>query len=79
MENFIQTHIHGMFQAASGEENFRSEAQYWTADLAKWGNYLTFDIMGDLVFGKDFGMLAGSESRELPEIIDGAAHRELIV
>ena len=58
---------------------FASEAQCWTADLGKWGNYLTFDVMGDLVFGKDFGMIDGKESRELPDIVDGAAHRELLV
>jgi cytochrome P450 len=79
MEDYIQIHIGRMFHAASGEEDFQSEAQCWTADMSKWGNYLTFDVMADLVFGKDFGMLAGDESRELPEIIDGAVHRELIV
>ena len=47
--------------------------------MSIWGNYRAFDVMGDLVFGKDFGMLAGNESRELPDIIDGAAHRELLV
>jgi cytochrome P450 len=79
MEDYMQFHIGRMFHAASGEETFQSEAQCWTADMGKWGNYLTFDVMADLVFGKDFGMLAGDESRELPEIIDGAVHRELIV
>lgn len=79
MEDHIQKHIRGMFTAASGEQNFRSEAQCWSADMGKWSNYLTFDVMGDLVFGKDFGMVAGNESRELPEIIDAAAHRELLV
>lgn len=47
--------------------------------MGKWANYLTFDVMGDLCFGKDFGMIAGKESRELPDIIDAAAHRELLV
>ncbi|OAP54848.1 hypothetical protein AYL99_11296 [Fonsecaea erecta] len=78
MEDYMQFHIRRMFHAASGEETFQSEAQCWTADMGRWSNYLTFDVMADLVFGKDFGMLAGDESRELPEIIDGAVHRELI-
>jgi len=40
---------------------------------------LTFDVLGDLVFGKNFGMIEGKESRELPGIIDAAVHRELLV
>ena len=79
MENYILPYIDSLFTSASGEAAFPSESQCWTADLGKWGNYLTFDVMGDLVFGRDFGMLAGNESRELPAIIDAAAHRELLV
>lgn len=48
-------------------------------DVAKWANYLTFDIMAELAFGKDFGMIEGKASRELPDIIDAAVHLELIV
>jgi hypothetical protein len=79
MEQYILPHIRFFFTKASGEEIFHSESKCWSADVSQWGNYLTFDVMGDLVFGKDFGMLAGNESRELPGIIDGAAHRELLV
>jgi hypothetical protein len=79
MEEYILPHIRNFFEAASGEQTFPSMRQCWTADLGKWANYMTFDILGDLVFGKDFGMLAGKESRELPEIIDAAVHLELIV
>lgn len=79
MEEYILTHIRKFFESASGQQSFRCQADCWTADIGKWGNYLTFDVMGDLVFGRDFGMIAGEESRELPDIIDAAAHRELLV
>ena len=79
MEPYILPHINSLFKCASEEAIFPSESRCWTADMGKWGNYLTFDVMGDLVFGRDFGMLAGDESRELPAIIDAAAHRELLV
>ena len=79
MEEYILPHMRNFFKYASDEERFPSASQCWTADMSKWGNYLTFDVMGDLVFGKGFDMLAGNESRELPGIVDGAAHRELIV
>ncbi|KAJ9611126.1 hypothetical protein H2200_004309 [Cladophialophora chaetospira] len=78
MEEYILPHIRKFFEAASGELTFPSLRQCWTADLGKWANYMTFDILGDLVFGKDFGMLAGKESRELPDIIDAAVHLELM-
>jgi cytochrome P450 len=30
-------------------------------NFIKWVNYLTFDIIGDLLFGEDFGCVAGDE------------------
>ncbi|KAH8812524.1 cytochrome P450 [Xylogone sp. PMI_703] len=83
MEKYIIPHIEDFFASAARESNALNSgsdqaSHSWTADLGKWGNYLTFDVMGDLVFGRDFGMVAGQESRELPDIIDGATHRELI-
>ncbi|KAB8252456.1 cytochrome P450 [Aspergillus flavus] len=30
-------------------------------DMAKWFNYYSFDVMGDLSFGKSFNMLAGGQ------------------
>ena len=48
-------------------------------DMTNWCNYLAFDIMGDLVFGKAFGMLERSENRFAIELVGHAAHRHLIV
>ncbi|KAH0843876.1 isotrichodermin C-15 hydroxylase [Fonsecaea pedrosoi] len=78
MEQYMLPHIDEFFRAASGEEHCSALRQCWTADLGKWGNYLTFDVMGDLVFGKDFGMLRGDESRQLPDVIDAAVHQQLL-
>lgn len=30
-------------------------------DMAKWFSYYSFDVMGDLSFGKSFNMLAGGQ------------------
>ncbi|OQU97967.1 hypothetical protein CLAIMM_03817 [Cladophialophora immunda] len=78
MERYILPHIDEFFHAASGEERCSALRKCWTADLGRWGNYLTFDVMGDLVFGRDFGMLRGDESRELPDVIDAAVHQQLL-
>jgi hypothetical protein len=48
-------------------------------NMADWCNYLTFDVMGDLCFGKAFGMLEKEDNRFAIELIGNAAHRHLIV
>ncbi|KFX96737.1 hypothetical protein V490_03168 [Pseudogymnoascus sp. VKM F-3557] len=47
-------------------------------NMADWCNYLTFDVMGDLCFGKAFGMLEKEDNRFAIELIGNAAHRHLI-
>jgi hypothetical protein len=49
----------------------------WNA--AHWCEWLVFDIMGDLVFGKAFGMLESPKNRFATELVGNAAHRHLIV
>jgi hypothetical protein len=48
-------------------------------DMSLWGNYLTFDVMGDLAFATHFDMLGGKASRAMPEMVDAALHGQLIV
>lgn len=52
----------------------------WSAphNMTDQANYLTFDIMGDLAFGKAFGMLEGPQNRFAIDMIGAAAHRHLI-
>ncbi|OCK75144.1 cytochrome P450 [Lepidopterella palustris CBS 459.81] len=52
----------------------------WTQGLnmANWCNWLVFDIMGDLVFGKAFGMLESPTNRFAVDLVGKAAHRHLI-
>jgi len=51
--------------------------QQW--NVANWCNWLVFDIMGDLVFGKAFGMLESPANRFAVDLVGNAAHRHLIV
>ncbi len=48
-------------------------------NMADWCNYLTFDIMGDLCFGKSFNMLAKADNHFAADMIGQAAHRHSIV
>jgi cytochrome P450 len=48
-------------------------------NMSDWCNYLTFDVMGDLCFGKAFEMLEHPENRHVIDLIGNAAHMHLIV
>lgn len=48
-------------------------------NMAELSNYFTFDVMGDLCFGKAFGMFEKSDNRFAIDLIGNAAHRHLIV
>lgn len=48
-------------------------------NMARWCNYLTFDVMGDLCFGKAFEMLDREENRHVTDLLTNAAHMHLIM
>ena len=37
--------------------------------MSNWSNYLTFDVLGDLCFGKPFGLLTSSAQRYIPQMM----------
>ena len=41
-------------------------------NAAKWFNYYSYDVMGDLAFSKDFGMLSSGEQHFAVELLDDA-------
>ena len=44
------------------------ETKGWTQpkNMAAWSNYVTMDVLGDLCFGKPFGLLESEEHRGIP-------------
>ena len=48
-------------------------------DMARSANYLTFDVLGDLAFGKSFGLLQSPANRWLPEIMLASMARWQVV
>lgn len=48
-------------------------------NLADWFGYLTYDVMGELCFGKTFGMLIESGKRGVISLVDRAAYRHYVV
>ena len=85
MEKYILDHIRS-FCANLGEKSFQSntvstiEKKGWTEpkNISDQTNYLTFDIMGDLCFGKAFGMLEKPDNRFAIDLVTNAASRHLV-
>ncbi|THU80149.1 cytochrome P450 [Dendrothele bispora CBS 962.96] len=49
-------------------------------DLNEWMSYFTFDFMGVMAFGRDFGMVkGGSDNQELSHLIEGAVLFETMI
>jgi cytochrome P450 len=83
MEPKILRHIReffdqGAIQLGSSETTGNKLGQ-WSANLADWANYMTFDVMADLTFGKELGMLRGESGREMPGILDANIYLSSVV
>lgn len=48
-------------------------------NMAEWFGYLAFDVMGELCFGKSFGMLIERGKRQVVGLVDRAAFRHYVV
>lgn len=48
-------------------------------DMGEMFSWLTFDVMGELCFGKSFGMLTEEGTRFVTDLISQAAHNHYIV
>jgi len=66
---------------SDGSPEKRADDKGWNTqwNAAHWCEWLVFDIMGDLVFGKAFGMLESPRNRFATQLVGNAAHRHLIV
>jgi cytochrome P450 len=53
----------------------------WTEgkNMAIWGDYLTFDVLSDLCFGKPFGVLDYEENRFIVSLVPNAAGAGYVV
>lgn len=81
MEKYILANIRSFCEAIGGDAgNKPSKENGWSVprNIGDWCNYLTFDIMGDLCFGKAFGMLERPDNRFAIDLLGNAAHRHLI-
>ena len=80
-EEIVLFHIREFFDQAPKENSVATTqtGEKWVADIGTWGNYLTFDVMADMTFGKLLDLVRSSEYRELPNIVDYNVWRASIV
>lgn len=58
-----------------------SDSKDWSPpqNMAQMSDYLAFDVMGELAFGKSFDMMESPRNRFASTLVGNAAHRHLIV
>lgn len=82
MEKYILANVR-TFCTNLGQPKASSEKSTsgWSVaqNMSDWCNYLTFDVMGDLCFGKAFEMLENASNHHVIDLIGNAAHTHLIV
>ncbi|PQE23749.1 Isotrichodermin C-15 hydroxylase protein [Rutstroemia sp. NJR-2017a BBW] len=74
----VRTFCNNLYQPRSSLERPNNDGWGIAQNMSDWCNYLTFDVMGDLCFGKAFEMLEHSTNRHVIDLIGNAAHTHLI-
>lgn len=69
----------GNIEIFANEVESRSVQQKKGIDMGDMFSWLTFDVMGELCFGKSFGMLRDETTRFVTHLIAQAAHSHYIV
>lgn len=85
MEDVMLLHVRQFCAIMGGElhgDATRSDRQLGGApiwNMADWFGYLTYDVMGELCFGKSFDMLIEIGRRKMISLVDRAAYRHYVV
>jgi cytochrome P450 len=87
MEDVMLLHIRQFCAIMAGERYGKDIVQPERGDekglavrnLADWFGYLTYDVMGELCFGKSFDMLVDGARRRMIHLVDRAAYRHYVV
>ena len=81
MEKYIIENVRTFCRVMHPANEAEKATELWGApkNMADRADWLTFDIMGDLAFGKAFAMTERDTNRFAVDLISKAAHRHLIV
>lgn len=80
MEDVMLLHIRQLCSKLSGyDENESTEKKGVVRNMGNWFSYLSYDVMGELCFGKSFDMLIADGRRHMIGLVDRAANRHYVV
>lgn len=68
LQDFIIPHVRDFCRCVEGKN-----------DVAPLANYMTFDVMGEVAFGRDFGMMTEGKMREIPALIQKTVYTNTMV
>ncbi|KAE8147306.1 cytochrome P450 [Aspergillus avenaceus] len=77
MEDVMLLHVRQLCAALEGGTKGAAEKSV-VQNMGDWFSYLTYDVMGELCFGKSFDMLLSSGRRKMIQLVDRAANRHYV-
>jgi cytochrome P450 len=81
MEDVMLLHVRQLCSVLAGYDgNFETYDQKGNVkNMGNWFSYLSYDVMGELCFGKSFDMLVSDSQRHKVGLVDRAANRHYVV
>jgi hypothetical protein len=84
MEDVMLLHIRQLCSILGGggkgkDVEGREEGKDGKWNMSDWFSYLSYDVMGELCFGKSYDMLINSARRGVISLVDRAAFRHYVV
>lgn len=75
MEEVMLLHVRQLCSILGGDG--QGKGRKW--NMADWFSYLSYDVMGELCFGKSYDMLVDGARRGVIGLVDRAAFRHYVV
>lgn len=81
MEDVMLLHVRQLCSVLAGEfpDGVKDGGEGVVCNMGDLFSYLTYDVMGELCFGKSFDMLVSNARRQMVRLVDQAAHRHYVV
>ncbi|KAJ5825239.1 Cytochrome P450 [Penicillium riverlandense] len=86
MEDVMLLHVRQLCAVLAGHDGGDSDGDDFDEErkgavvrnMGDWFSYLTYDVMGELCFGKSFDMLVSRGKRHMVRLVDRAANRHYV-
>lgn len=80
MEDVMLLHVRQLCAVLAGANgNESGDTKGVVRNMGDWFSYLSYDVMGELCFGKSFDMLVAEGRRHMIGLVDRAANRHYVV